>query len=96
MAICQPPQEAKEASLLVGKPILYGDIAPAYSLAYKKVSKLGKGDLLLIIGTSYFTGIARELKELAKRNGADIHEINEGAARNVERFLKENFEKYNS
>lgn len=81
--------ELDNASLLVGKPILYGDIAPNYKRALDLVSELGKGDVFLVIGASYYTGISRELRELAYINGAKIVEIQENAERQVRGFLEE-------
>lgn len=81
--------ELDNACLLVGKPILYGDIAPSYKKALDLVSELGKGDVFLIIGASQYTSISRELRELAYINGAEIVEIQKDAEREVRRFLEE-------
>ena len=84
-------EELDNASLLVDKPILYGDIAPNYNKAIQMVSQLGKGDTLLVVGASDYTGISRELKEIAYINGAQIIEIQEQSATNVRKYLDNQF-----
>lgn len=84
-------EELDNASLLVAKPILYGDIAPNYNKAIQMVSQLGKGDTLLVVGASDYTGISRELKEIAYINGAQIIEIQEQSATNVRKYLDNQF-----
>lgn len=82
------PKDPTNASLLVGKPILYGDIAPLYKDAVKKVSELGRGDIFLVIGASLFTGISQELREIAYMNDATIIEINNNAEKEVRNYLE--------
>lgn len=82
------PQDPTNASLLVGKPILYGDIAPLYKDAVKKVAELGEGDVFLIIGASLYTGISQELREIAYMNDATIVEINDNAEKRVRDYLE--------
>lgn len=77
------------AYMLYNKPVLYGDPAPNYQIAYEMVSQLNKGDILLVIGCSYHTGIAVSLREVARYNGAYVYEIQEDAAHNVRKLLKE-------
>ena len=67
--------------------VLYGDQAPNYSKAYSKVRKLRKSDILLIIGTSYYTNIASILKELAEKIGVKVIEINEDAEHKVREYI---------
>ena len=55
------------------------------------VSQLGKGDTLLVVGASDYTGISRELKEIAYINGAQIIEIQEQSATNVRKYLDNQF-----
>ena len=44
--------------------VLYDDPAPRYPTAFQWILQLGDYDTLLIIGTSYYTAIAGELKKL--------------------------------
>ena len=80
--------EIEYASLLVGKPILYGDIAPYYQKAINIISQLGKGDIFLIIGAYSYTEISQSLKKLAYINNVEIVEILEDAKKNVRIFLE--------
>ncbi len=70
--------------------VLYDDPAPLYPVAFEWVLQLGSYDTLLIIGTSYYTAIASELKKLAERNGARTAEIVDDAEHRVRAFLSEN------
>lgn len=74
---------------LYNKPVLYGDPAPNYQKAYEMVYDLKPGDLFMVIGCSYHTAIACDLREVAKSKGASIIEIQEDAAHNVRKTLKE-------
>ena len=74
---------------LYNKPVLYGDPAPNYQTAYEMIYDLKPGDLFIVIGCSYHTAIACDLRELAKSRGASIIEIQEDAAHNVRKTLKE-------
>ena len=86
---CLPEDDELEiAYSLYNKPVLYGDPAPQYQQAYHMVSSLNKGDILIVIGCSYHTGIAVSLRELAQYNGAQIIEIQEDAAHNVRIVLE--------
>ena len=76
--------------------VLYDDPAPLYHEAFEWVLQLGDYDTLLVIGTSYFTWIAAELKKLAERNGARVLEINEDAEHKVRAFLENNHTAKNS
>lgn len=77
------------AYTLYNKPVLYGDPAPNYSKAYEMVYTLKPGDIFLIVGCSFYTGISVDLREIAKSRGARIIEIQEDAAHNVRKVLKE-------
>ena len=74
---------------LYNKPVLYGDPAPNYQLAYEMVYTLQPGDVFLVVGCSFHTGISVDLRELAKSRGARIIEIQEDAAHNVRKILEE-------
>ena len=77
------------AYTLYNKPVLYGDPAPNYSKAYEMVYALKPGDIFLIVGCSFYTRISVDLREIAKSRGARIIEIQEDAAHNVRKVLKE-------
>lgn len=81
--------EMEYAYSLYNKPVLYGDPAPNYQKAYDLVFSLAKGDIFLVVGCSYHTAIACDLRDVAKRKGATIIEIQEDAARNVRLVLEE-------
>lgn len=70
--------------------VLYGDPAPKYQDAIYWVDLLKEGDIFLIIGTSFYTGISTGLKETAKYRKAKIVIINEDAEHKVREFLNEN------
>ena len=74
---------------LYNKPVLYGDPAPNYQIAYDIVSNLSQNDVFVVIGCSYHTAIACDLRELARSKGARIIEIQEDAAHNVRKVLEE-------
>lgn len=74
---------------LYDKPVLYGDPAPNYSKAYEMVYDLNPGDIFIVIGCSYHTAIACDLREVARSRGARIIEIQEDAAHNVRKVLEE-------
>lgn len=68
--------------------VLYGDPAPNYQKAYDWVDLLRPGDLLMIIGTSYYTAVSMQLRTLALVNGAGIMEINKDASHDVRAGLE--------
>lgn len=74
---------------LYNKPVLYGDPAPNYQRAYELVYDLEPGDVFLVIGCSYHTAIAVDLRQVANSKGAKIVEIQEDAATNVRKALEE-------
>ncbi len=81
--------EMDMAYSLYNKPVLYGDPAPNYQRAYAMVYGLQPDDVLLVIGCSFHTAIAVDLREVAKSRGARIIEIQEDAAHNVRKVLEE-------
>lgn len=80
--------EINIAYSLYNKPVLYGDPAPNYQKAYAMVDNLEIGDIFMVIGCSYHTAIACDLREVAKSRGARIIEIQEDAAHNVRKILR--------
>jgi len=81
--------EMDRAWSLYNKPVLYGDPAPNYQRAYEMVYDLQPGDVFIVIGCSYHTAIAVDLREIAKSRGARIIEIQEDAAHNVRKVLED-------
>lgn len=73
---------------LYNKPVLYGDPAPNYAKAYEMIYDLKPGDIFLVIGCSFHTAIAVDLREVARSRGARIIEIQENAAHNVRKILE--------
>jgi len=73
-------------TLLQPDVVLYGDNIPRLYDAMEKVSKV---DLLLVVGTSFYTSTATYVSQAAQRAGADVRIINENAEEEVPRFLKE-------
>ena len=74
---------------LYNKPVLYGDPAPNYQKAYEMVYDLEVNDIFIVVGCSYHTAIACDLREVARSRGAKIIEIQEDAAHNVRKVLEE-------
>lgn len=68
--------------------ILYGDPAPLYEEAHNWVFQLQEGDFFLVVGTSYYTDISKQLKHEALDRGADVFEINDNAETRVRDFLR--------
>lgn len=66
--------------------VLYGDPAPKYALSTEWMDRLAKDDILLIVGTSFYTGISRDIKEVAEAH-AQVHIINDKAEIEVKNFL---------
>lgn len=81
--------EMDHAYQLYNKPVLYGDPAPNYSIAYEWVSNLQQGDIFLVIGCSYHTAIACDLRAIAKARKAQVIEIQSDAAHEVRKVLKQ-------
>lgn len=80
--------EMDEAYSLYNKPVLYGDPAPNNQKAYEMVYDLEPDDVFLVIGCSFHTAIAVDLREIARSRGARIIEIQEDAAHNVRKVLE--------
>lgn len=87
---CLPDDdEMDRAYSLYNKPVLYGDPAPNYQKAYELVDSMGEGDIFLVIGASFHTAIAGDLRSVAKARGAKIIEIQEDAKTNVRKTLED-------
>lgn len=74
---------------LYGKPVLYGDNAPNYQVAFEKVLSLKPGDIFLVIGASNSTAISYQLQQAAKYQGAQVIQIQKDAATLVRQTLQE-------
>lgn len=70
--------------------VLYGDPAPKYTEVLDIVDRLSKEDILLIIGTSFYTSISSQIKYIAERNLAKVIIINDDAEHQVRDFLENN------
>ena len=70
--------------------VLYGDPAPKYTEALNIVDRLSKEDILLIIGTSFYTSISSQIKYIAESNLAKVVIINDDAEHQVRSFLENN------
>jgi NAD-dependent deacetylase len=73
--------------------VLYGDLAPKYVEGLNLAKNMTKDDTLLVVGASYHTQFANEIRWLAQSNGARIVEIQEQAATEVPKFLDEYYQK---
>lgn len=83
------PEEYAYADELYNKPVLYGDPAPNYYRGLEEVMTLEEGDVLLVIGASLYTGIAVDIRQIARSKGARIIEIQDNAATKVRKTLEE-------
>ena len=63
-------------------------IADTERIAREIASMLKKGDVLLVVGCSYHTAIACDLRDVAKSRGAHVVEIQSDAAHNVRKTLE--------
>lgn len=70
--------------------VLYGDSAPHYKTALDMIDRMSTTDILLIIGTSFYTSISSQIKYTAENNGTKTVVINEDAEHQVRKFLEEN------
>ncbi|QSX07773.1 hypothetical protein J0B03_08070 [Alkalibacter rhizosphaerae] len=74
-----------ERSVLHPQVVLYGDPIPRLGEA---LETMGETDLLLIIGTSFYTSTAHYIKDAAESFGSEILTINEDAENQVPLLLK--------
>lgn len=73
---------------LPDKIVLYGDPAPAYKTAFDVVKKLKYGNSrLIVVGTSFYTGVSKDIMKYAKQRKAIVHVINEQASIQVPDLL---------
>lgn len=73
-----------------GIPVLYGDSAPLYSEAYDIMLDLDlHQSYVVIVGTSFYTGISEELYQLAERYATKVWIINNNASIEVPKVCEE-------
>lgn len=70
--------------------VLYGDAAPKYTEALDIIDRMCKDDILLIVGTSFYTSISSQIRSIAVNNWAQVVIINNDAEHQVRKFLEEN------
>lgn len=70
--------------LLHPEVVLYGDTIPRLTEA---IHSLSKTDLLLVVGTSFYTSTAHYIHDAAQEQGAEIVTINENAEEQVPSLL---------
>lgn len=80
------------ADKLRNQPVLYGDAAPNYEIAFNMISKLGHKDLLIVVGASSYTQIADHLRQLAASQGVKIIEIQSHAETEVRKIIEKNID----
>lgn len=65
-------------------PVLYGDPAPLYQDAINLMYELKyKDSYVVIVGTSFYTGISERIYEIAKQRAKEVWLINENAKERV-------------
>ena len=73
-----------------GVPVLYGDNAPLYKDAYNVMLDLDlQQSYVVIVGTSFYTGISDELYQIAKRYATKVWVINDNASEKVPAVCEE-------
>lgn len=73
-----------------GTPVLYGDNAPLYDEAYNIMLDLDlKQSYVVIVGTSFYTGISEELFQIAEKYATRVWIINGNASVEVPKVCAE-------
>lgn len=73
-----------------GIPVLYGDKAPLYDEAYNIMLDLDlKQSYVVIVGTSFYTGISEELFQIAEKYATKVWIINGNASVEVPKVCEE-------
>lgn len=72
-------------SLLNPNVVLYGDMIPNY---FNAIDIIGSANILLVVGTSFYTSTAGDLVYRAKNAGIKVEIINERAEELVPKFLE--------
>lgn len=82
--------ENEDLRYKTGIPVLYGDSAPLYSSAYDIMLDLDlHQSYVVIVGTSFYTGISEELYQIAKRYATRVWIINSNASIRVPEVCEE-------
>lgn len=82
--------ENEDLRYKTGIPVLYGDAAPLYSDAYDILLDLDlHQSYVVIVGTSFYTGISEELYQLAERYATKVWIINNNASIEVPKVCEE-------
>lgn len=82
--------ENEDLRYKTGIPVLYGDAAPLYSDAYDIMLDLDlHQSYVVIVGTSFYTGISEELYQIAKRYATRVWIINSNASIRVPEVCEE-------
>lgn len=82
--------ENEDLRYKTGIPVLYGDSAPLYSDAYDIMLDLDlHQSYVVIVGTSFYTGISEELYQIAKRYATRVWIINSNASIRVPEVCEE-------
>lgn len=82
--------ENEDLRYKTGIPVLYGDAAPLYSDAYDILLDLDlHQSYVVIVGTSFYTGISEELYQLAERYATRLWIINSNASVRVPEICEE-------
>ncbi|KAB3528844.1 SIR2 family NAD-dependent protein deacylase [Alkaliphilus serpentinus] len=71
-------------TLLQPKVVLYGDEIPLY---FEAISMVSEADVLLVVGTSFYTSTAHDLVYRAERMGIEVKLINRDAEVEVPQYL---------
>lgn len=76
--------EEEDFPLTYDGVVLYGDLAPKYEDAVKMVRALEyENSYFVIVGTSFYTGISKQLYKIAKQRHAKIVVVNDNASERV-------------
>lgn len=82
--------ENEDLRYKTGIPVLYGDAAPLYSDAYDILLDLDlHQSYVVIVGTSFYTGISEELYQIAERYATKVWIINNNASIEVPKVCEE-------
>ena len=82
--------ENEDLRYKTGIPVLYGDSAPLYSNAYDIMLDLDlHQSYVVIVGTSFYTGISEELYQIAERYATRVWIINSNASIRVPEVCEE-------
>lgn len=68
--------------------VLYGDTASEYQTAFDWIDRMNEDDILLIVGTSFYTGISTDIYSMAKMHNATVVVLNDDAEFEVPLFVE--------